>query len=70
MTITKEHIYLNEKEHKHCFKCDTWKPLIYFSKSKDRKDGLSAYCKECNKQTYTNRPEKYKLREKEYRKEN
>jgi len=31
-----------------CKKCNTLKPVEYFSKNKRSKDGLDLYCKECN----------------------
>ena len=40
---------LATKEYKACSKCGKAKPLSEFSKSKNSKDGLQWYCKECNK---------------------
>ena len=34
---------------KHCNKCGETKPTTEFSKNAGRRDGLSAYCKECHK---------------------
>ena len=35
-------------EEKHCYKCDTWKPLEAYSKGKRQWDNLQALCKTCD----------------------
>ena len=51
---------------KRCYKCNTQKQLSEFHKSKNRKDGLSARCKNCqylyNKNRYDKDPESFKLK--------
>lgn len=45
-----------------CKKCDNIKPLTEFSKNSRRKDGLQAYCKQCNKESnkqFRNKNPKY-----------
>lgn len=32
---------------KHCPKCSTNKPASEFSRNKNERDGLAAYCKQC-----------------------
>lgn len=65
-----KHKYNNGVEQKHCAKCHAWQPLLCFNKEQKRKDGLYPYCKTCCKNQYESRPEKYLLREKEYREAN
>jgi hypothetical protein len=56
-----------------CFKCKIEKNLDCFSKNKNKKDGLSAACKECHKNYrknfYSNHHSDERQRIKEYRKE-
>jgi hypothetical protein len=49
-----------EKDMKTCLKCKTTKPLIEFNKTKSNKDGLSFYCKVCNRKTSRQYREKNK----------
>jgi len=51
---------------KQCPKCRIKKELSAFNKSKDRKDGLQVYCKDCRKK-YAQASKEY---QKKYRKEN
>jgi hypothetical protein len=37
-------------EEKHCYNCDTFKPLTAFYTDPSFWDGLHPYCKECKKQ--------------------
>jgi len=70
----KEHRINNGIEEKHCFKCDTWKPLGSFGIGSKVWDGLRADCKECatraSKQYYQNNPEKRKEMRRRYRQNN
>ena len=51
-------------EEKHCGKCDTWKPLEAFSKSKRAWDKLMSACKTCdNARTKKQRQELYATEE-------
>mgnify|MGYP005749717039 CR=1 FL=1 len=45
----KQHKHLNGAEHKHCGKCDTWKELKDYGKSKPKWDGLHSMCKVCDR---------------------
>jgi len=45
---------------KTCSKCKTTKPLTEFNKTKSNKDGLSFYCKVCNRKTSRQYREKNK----------
>lgn len=44
----KEHIYIDNIEHKTCTKCDKTKLLLHFPKNNRKWDGLHAYCKPCH----------------------
>lgn len=45
----KEHIFIENVEHKHCSSCDRMKILDDFSKNKTIWDGLGHHCKSCVK---------------------
>ncbi len=46
--ITK-YITKDNKIHKHCKKCNNYKELTQFNKSKNSKYGVGVFCRECNK---------------------
>lgn len=53
-----------------CSKCGRELPISEFSKDKSKKDGLQAYCKECNKQYREEHKEEYQKQYKaEYKEE-
>lgn len=57
---------------KYCNYCKTTKELACFAKNKTMKDGLQAYCKDCNKdirKKYKNRSKEYAARFREQNKE-
>ena len=49
MTKRKEHRFIEGKEQKHCYKCDSWKELDEFNKLKSAKDGLQNKCRLCER---------------------
>lgn len=42
------HAFVDNNEHKYCFKCKNWKFLELFSKSNEKWDGLKTDCKTCD----------------------
>jgi hypothetical protein len=50
---------------KTCPKCGIEKPISEFNKNKKRKDGLSCYCRHCNKEYYINNKQKHNSRMRE-----
>lgn len=54
------------EETKTCSKCGKELPISEFYKNKNKKDGLSSYCKECNKQYYNDNSEYFKQYRKQY----
>jgi len=71
----KQHKIINDIEHKHCPKCDTWKLFDAFFKYKLNWDGLKTQCKDCEKeyqkeyQKEYRKSEKYKKYHREYSRE-
>jgi len=59
---------------KHCNRCDTTKEETEFHKSKRSKDGLTHWCKECNREvardSYNANPDATNNRKKQWRKDN
>lgn len=51
---------------KQCSKCKEWKTFDFFNKSKNRKDGLSPQCKQCQKDWRTANKEILSVKKKEY----
>jgi hypothetical protein len=47
---------------KHCTGCDTVKPKTHFTKNRSTKDGLQAYCKDCQRVTAAHNYAKRKAR--------
>jgi len=66
----KEHKIIDCIECKHCYKCNTWKPLTKFYKNKRNWDGLAASCNDCSKklQKEFRKTEKGKKYRREYQK--
>lgn len=58
MPKRKLHEFINNIEHKHCGKCNQWKPLDQFGRNKQTKDGFSCYCSMCD---HYRRTERFKL---------
>ena len=54
---------------KKCSKCKVEKELIYFSKNKQKKDGLTGACKYCTKEYQKEYQKEYRKFNKEYQKE-
>lgn len=65
-----EHRIKNGVEEKHCYKCETWKPLDDFGIDNMMWDGLAFYCKKCvnkvSKQYRRDYPEKRKASTRNY----
>ena len=53
-----------------CYKCKQELCLTLFSKNKERKDGINAKCKLCEKKYYEQNKEKISAHNKKYREEN
>ena len=64
----KEHKIINNVELKHCNKCNQWKELKNFNKSKKQWDGLRFYCKSCLKKKAIEYRKNNKHKAKKYRK--
>ena len=54
----KLHKFVDGQELKHCSGCDSWKILPLFNRSKERRDGRSAFCTDCS----IKKQRKYKVR--------
>ena len=66
MSKRKEHKIVDGVELKHCSKCDQWKKLSEYNKSKSTWDKLNKYCKESAKQLRKECKERKKNNEKTY----
>ena len=49
------HKFNGNIEQKHCYQCDEYKDLNEFTKNKDLSDGLSSYCRECQRYNRNNK---------------
>ena len=55
---------------KRCSKCEEWKPRAEFNRNKNKKDGLTYWCKECNRAAAKKWRQENRDRQREYRQNN